>query len=162
VREEDEVSIELQNISEPDRATGNVGLGLPSSLSLKQFTSTSKVIKSGVADGTAHPSPPPPYGPDSNRLPSHTAVVATPPTQDVDLDPLRTMDDEEEEILRRKRATDAAKALGLAMQSSPSMSTDGSTEEGMDVEEIRIQLRQMRRRLRTRDRGELPSESKKG
>jgi LmbE family N-acetylglucosaminyl deacetylase len=72
------------------------------------------------------------------------------------------MDDEEEEILRRKRATDAAKALGLAMQSSPSMSTDGSTEEGMDVEEIRIQLRQMRRRLRTRDRGELPSESKKG
>lgn len=162
--DEDEVSIELTSAHDTDRSSKSViGLGFPPAISQKRPTSSILNAHSHVAQ----PSPPPPYGPVPSTLAMSTSPlvsVSTPPTQDVETNPLEASPgpnvyggDEEEEYLRRRRATDAAKALGLAIQCSPSASSlDGSGEEVMDEAEIRKQLRQMRHRLKTRDNGASP------
>jgi hypothetical protein len=162
--DEDEVSIELTSAHDADRSSKSViGLGLPAAISQKR--PTSKILNAN--NRIAQPSPPPPYGPVPSTLAESTSPlvsVSTPPTQDVETNPLEASpgpnvykEDEEEEYLRRRRATDAAKAMGLAIQCSPSAtSLDGSVEEMMDEAEIRKQLRQMRHRLKTRDNGASP------
>lgn len=152
--EEDEVSIEL-GVSKPEHnAKGVIGLGLPHTISPK--LPTSSILKNSAPDNNAQPSPPPPYG-LPGVLGDRVASVSTPPTQDVEDDPLESVAssstaEEDEEDLRRRRASEAAKSLGLALEFSPT--TDGSVEEGLDVEEIKKQLKQMRRRLKDRDHGE--------
>lgn len=153
--DEDEVSIELS----ADRSVGKktIGLGLPTVMS--SSSPMSEMIKG--KGRIAQPTPPPPYGPIPSALP---ATVSTPPTQDIEDDPLesswtdsRIDADEDEEHERRRRATDAAKSLGLVIQLSPSAtSLDGSGEDMLGEEEIRKRLRQMRSRLKSRDQGKWP------
>jgi hypothetical protein len=162
--DEDEVSIELQGDVSERASKGVVGLGL-ATVSSRQRTST--IVKTAV--DAAQPSPPPPYGPVLlSQIDGRLTSVSTPPTQDIDDDPLECVpmksvqgdaieDEDEEEDMRRQRAMEAAKSLGLAMRFSPSkMSSDGSGDELMDAEEIRKQLRQMKRRLKIRDHGMSP------
>lgn len=144
--DDDETSMELPG--------GKViGLGLSSSM---KAGSSSTVTKDVTRSDLTQPSPPPPYGP----IPlSQISLVSTPPTQDIDHDPLdqvhteQIADEDDEEIQRQERATDLAKSLGLKLLSPPKLSTEDSVEESMDAEEIRKQLRQMKRRLKVRDHG---------
>jgi len=129
---------------------GVMGLGLSSSISSQ---STSTITKDGTGQDTAQPSPPPPYGPVPT---TSLGPLSTPPTQDID-DPLDNVDEstheEDEEEQRRARAADLAKSLGLTLQSPSKLSTDENEEDGLDAEEIRKQLIQMKRRLKVRDHG---------
>jgi hypothetical protein len=145
MEDEDEVSIELQR-------KDVVGLGISSSITSGR---TSTISKNSAGHDIAQPSPPPPYGP----VPlTSIHPISTPPTQDIDDDPLDNvqpsqMDEDEEETLRRERATDLAKSLGLALLSPSKLSVDESTEDGLDPEEIKKELKQMKRRLKIRDHG---------
>jgi len=129
-----------------------IGLGLSSSLASER---SSIITKSAVE--ITQPSPPPPYGP----VPFSTLEpVSTPPTQDIDDDPIDSLppaevDEDAEEEQRRERAMDLAKSLGLASFSPYKLSTDENMEDGMNMEEIKQQLRQMKRRLKVRDHGML-------
>ena len=127
-----------------------IGLGLSSSLASER---SSIITKSAVE--ITQPSPPPPYGP----VPFSTLEpVSTPPTQDIDDDPIDSLppaevDEDAEEEQRRERAMDLAKSLGLAFHSPSKLSTDENMEDGMNMEEIKQQLKQMKRRLKVRDHG---------
>jgi len=129
---------------------GVMGLGLSSSITSQ---STSTITKDGTSHDTAQPSPPPPYGPVPT---ASLGPLSTPPTQDIE-DPLDNVDEstheEDEEEQRRARAADLAKSLGLTLQSPSKLSTDENEEDGLDAEEIRKQLIQMKRRLKVRDHG---------
>jgi hypothetical protein len=126
-----------------------LGLGLSSTIASQ---STSIITKDGTGQDLAQPTPPPPYGP----VPVSLGPLSTPPTQDIE-DPLDTVDEstheEDEEEERRARAADLAKSLGLALLSPSKLSTDENVEDGLDAEEIRKQLIQMKRRLKVRDHG---------
>jgi len=133
-----------------------MGLGLSTSISSQ---STSTITKDRTGHDIAQPSPPPPYGP----IPTASlGPLSTPPTQDID-DPLESLDEsrheEDEEEERRARATDLAKSLGLTLLSPSKLSTDENEEDGLDAEEIRKQLIQMKRRLQVRDQGTSISEA---
>jgi type IV secretory pathway VirB10-like protein len=129
-----------------------VGLGLSSSIPAQ---STSTIIKNETSHDIAQPSPPPPYGP----VPvTSLDPLSTPPTQDIEDDPLdnvhtESTHEEDEEEQRRERAADLAKSLGLALLSPSKLSTDENVDDGLDAEEIRKQLVQMKRRLKIRDHG---------
>jgi hypothetical protein len=131
-----------------------MGLGLSTSFPSQ---STSTVTKDGTSHDIAQPSPPPPYGP----VPvSSLDPLSTPPTQDID-EPLdnvgaESTHEEDEEEQRRERAADLAKSLGLALLSPSKLSTDENVDDGLDAEEIRKQLIQMKRRLKIRDHGMSP------
>jgi hypothetical protein len=126
-----------------------MGLGLSSSITSQ---STSTITKDGTGHDIAQPTPPPPYGP----VPVSLGPLSTPPTQDIE-DPLDNVDEstheEDEEEQRRARAADLAKSLGLALLSPTKLSTDENVDDGLDAEEIRKQLMQMKRRLKVRDHG---------
>jgi hypothetical protein len=155
--EEDELSTEVGVSKLVEIPKGVIGLGLPHTISTTLPTST--ILKSSASESNVQPSPPPPYGP-SGLLGDRVASVSTPPTQDVEADPLEHTsetshdhEEEDEDSLRRRRASEAARSLGFALEFSPT--TDGSMEDGMDMDEIKNQLKQMRRRLKDRDHGEL-------
>jgi hypothetical protein len=62
-----------------------------------------------------------------------------------------------EERLRAKRATDAARAMGLEMDFGAGGAAEGESTEGSEVElnaeEVRKKLREVKKRLRQRDNG---------
>jgi hypothetical protein len=66
---------------------------------------------------------------------------------------------EVEERLRAKRATDAARAMGLEMDFGAGAAAEGESTEGSEVElnaeEVRKKLREVKKRLRQRDNGGL-------
>lgn len=132
-----------------------VGLGLSSPFA---SSSTSTIIKDTTSLDIPQPSPPPPYGPTTL---TSLEAASTPPTQDIDDDPLDNVhlesnhdeNEDEEEEQRRERAMNLAKSLGLDFLSPSKLSTDESVEDGLDAEEIRKQLKAMKRRLKIRDHG---------
>ncbi|KAK4687516.1 hypothetical protein P7C73_g2593, partial [Tremellales sp. Uapishka_1] len=89
------------------------------------------------------PSPPPPYGQD---LPSPDAVMQqTPPRPD--------SEDSTEDRLRARRATDAARSMGLEVDFglADDEGVDAGSEGELGEAEMRMKLREMRRQLKQRD-----------
>lgn len=159
----------------------SIGLGLPSA-----FTTMSGFNKDESADdGSKRPSPPPAYGPllsgsrtgqDGNEVGLELGLglglgvpINTPPTQDIEHDSpnayfsqaqaqVQVLDPTQELQIRRRRATDAAEAIGLQLEFSPEIETEGQQAgdeiDNLGEEEIRQQLRIMKRQLDLRDNGQ--------
>lgn len=142
----------------------SVGLGLPSPLSSRNNLSSS------VDPSEAEPSPPPPYG---SKLPSSPAipdvqVAPTPLRQDSGSSRRSVMSSREssvdksriEERLRARRATDAAKAMGLEVDFGTSGSEarewEASSEGDVSEHTLRMKLLEMKKQLRRRDTGMNP------
>lgn len=158
--DEDQVDAELSHQSPALRKSTsmkNIGLGLPSA-----FTTLSGFAKNEkpTSGATKEPSPPPAYG---HLLPSRDGLaVNTPPTQDIEHDSpnayfSQSIDSAQELQMRRRRATDAAEAIGLQLDFSPEDQHVEDDIDGLGEEEIREQLRIMKRQLDLRDNGESPS-----
>lgn len=110
----------------------------------------------------AQPSPPPPYGqqlPDITH-PSTESRESTPQLNEVPEQAEReTSQDrlwEQEEQLRARRATEAARAIGLDMDFGANSGGDEDSELEEDEAELRRRLRSVRKRLRQRDKGKSP------
>ena len=160
--DEEEVDIELSHPSPTLRKSTsmkNIGLGLPSA-----FATLSGSIKTEETlshDGEKGPSPPPAYGP---LLSNGGLLIAvnTPPTQAIEHDSpnayFSQVDDPAQELqLRRRRATDAAEAIGLQLDFTPEEQHASDDIDGLGEKEIREQLRIMKRQLDLRDNGSYPS-----
>lgn len=59
-----------------------------------------------------------------------------------------------EDKLRQRRATDAAKAIGLDIDFGASASDSGEESEGLSDTDAKQRLKSVRKRLRQRDNGE--------
>ena len=117
--------------------------------------------------GEVEPSPPPPYGLSRQLSASQSSAsgAPTPPMQDstapsreLSQIPLEdSSDSAREEKLRVQRAADAAKALGLNMDfetgSTRSVASSGS-EGSLNQGSMRSKLREMKRQMRRREKGE--------
>lgn len=152
--------------------------GLPRPASTRPFRPASLVLDNIARQEAIPPaqaSPPPPYGQD---LPSHSNIrrsanpdrsrderggTGTPPCQDsartsntpsLDRDP---DEDHSEEALRLKRATEAAKAMGLDIDFGMSSNASASGDESDDLpgSEVKRKLRDVKHQLKQRDQGKL-------
>jgi hypothetical protein len=143
--------------NQPKSRIVRIGLGLPGTLSLP-IPRTAREVEA------PQPSPPPPYGNDSVHPPQ---PATTPPGQDSEIphhsahSPGPSVQStkstgEVEERLRVRRATDAARAMGLDMdfgsgEDAESVGSEGSLSDGA----VRHRLREVKRQLRRRDNGEI-------
>jgi hypothetical protein len=123
----------------------NIGLGLSSSLKFP-----------GQKD-EAQPSPPPPYGQDLPSNPPIPRQGYTPPRHGTDtpcrLPSARKTRVRTEERLRARRATDAARAIGLNVDFEESDGEQGGSEGDLSPGEMRAKLKDMKRHLMHRNNG---------
>ncbi|KAK8866006.1 hypothetical protein IAR55_001157 [Kwoniella newhampshirensis] len=148
------------------RGIGPIGLGLPSSLHLPGCSNTDTLTQ-------AEPSPPPPYGQQLPHMDMPTVQPTpvtnpthTPPRQDSGIlsrrssaSPSEDAADQlqVEEHLRARRATDAARAIGLDVDFGLGQNLKVNVEEEMGSEEeldesaVRDRLREVKWLLKRRD-----------